>query len=252
MIVRSLILLLALGASAVPARAQAVEILPRFDFHLSAEHFGSDDPRFVWDTNFGGELDVLDYGRGRATFEANYQAILGEEYKKFDPNQGNYILAGVGSVRAGAWEVAGVFYHQSRHLADRANRQAVDWNMLGGRVRRRAMLGRVIVDGRADLRAVIQNSFVDYRWELDSRLAARRDVGPGVALIAAGALRLLGVDDSRGRDTQHGYRAEGGVRIEGRGAAAEIFVSMERRIDPYPLESSTASWLTAGFRLLSR
>ena len=49
---------------------------------------------FVWDTNFGGELDVVDYGTGRATFVANYQAILGDEFRHFDPNQGNYILSG--------------------------------------------------------------------------------------------------------------------------------------------------------------
>ena len=252
MIGRALIVLLALVASAAPARAQAVQILPRFDFHLGAEHLGSDDRRFVWDTNFGGELDLLDYGRGRATFEANYQAILGEEFKKFDPNQGNYILVGVGSVRSGALEVAGVFYHQSRHLGDRANRQAVDWNMLGGRVRHALTRGRVSVNSRADLRSVIQHTFVDYRWELDSRLDARAAVGPGIALIAGGGVRLLGVDGSRSRGTQHGFRAEGGVRIEGRGAAAELFLAVERRIDPYPLQSSTETWLTGGFRLLSR
>jgi hypothetical protein len=51
---------------------------------------------------------------------------------------------------------------------------------------------------------------------------------------------------------QTGFRAEGGVRIEGRGAASELFVAGERRIDPYPLEFGHATWFTAGFRLLSR
>ena len=60
----------------------------------------SDDPRFVWDTNFGGELDFVDYGLGRTTFAANYEAVLGEEFRRFDPNQGNYLLDLSTSARA--------------------------------------------------------------------------------------------------------------------------------------------------------
>ena len=68
------------------------------------EHLFSEDPRFVWDANFGGELDMVDYGRGRATFVANYQTILGSEFRAFDPNQGNYILEGSTSVaRRRSW-----------------------------------------------------------------------------------------------------------------------------------------------------
>ena len=72
----------------------------------------------MWDADFGGELDVVDYGVGRFTFEANYQVVVGEEIRYFDPNQGNYILAGNVSTHAG-FEIAGQLYHQSRHLADR-------------------------------------------------------------------------------------------------------------------------------------
>ena len=90
--------------SAVSARAQSqsppeeparnVEFMSRTAFHMNAEHLSGDDPRYVWDADFGGELDVVDYGVGRFTFEANYQVVLGEEIRSFDPNQGNYILAG--------------------------------------------------------------------------------------------------------------------------------------------------------------
>jgi len=55
-----------------------------------------------------------------------------------------------------------------------------------------------------------------------------------------------------GRGGPNGFRAEGGVRFEGSGGAVELFVGAERRIDPYPLEFGTATWMTAGFRLLSR
>jgi len=30
-----------------------------------------------------------------------------------------------------------------------------------------------------------------------------------------------------------------------------LFVAVERRIDPYPLEFGTTTWMTAGFKLVS-
>jgi hypothetical protein len=87
---------------AVPARGQTtpadvpaptVVFFPRTAFHMAAEHLSGDDPRYVWDADLGGELDIVDYGAGRFTFEANYQVVLGEEIRSFDPNQGNYIEA---------------------------------------------------------------------------------------------------------------------------------------------------------------
>jgi hypothetical protein len=60
------------------------------------------------------------------------------------------------------------------------------------------------------------------------------------------------VDGTAGRGGQTGYRAEGGFRFEGAGGAVELVAGVERRIDPSPLEFGTATWMTAGFRLLSR
>lgn len=263
--IRRCLVALALLASAAPAAGQSgpaplanpastsVEILPRYTFHLSAEHLSSSDPRFVWDTNFGGEIDLVDYVSGRVTFVANYQAILGEQFRRFDPNQGNYILAGSVSLRPRAEvEAAAVFHHESRHLSDRFKQQAVDWNMLGVRLTAARARGRADVGARADVRAVVQKSFVDYRWEIDTDARARLGLNPLVAVIAGGGVRILGVDGTAGRGRQTGYRGEGGVRIEGRGAAVELFVAAEQRTDPYPLEFSTERWLSAGFRLVSR
>jgi hypothetical protein len=162
------------------------------------------------------------------------------------------MLEGSGSVRLGATELAGVFHHVSRHLSDRPKRFPVDWNMIGGRVLRSIDRGRTQLRTRADLRTVIQHTYVDYEWELDSEAAARVRVRPRVAIVALGQLRVLGVDGSRGRDTQYGVRGEGGVRLDGSAAALELFVAAERRIDPYQLEFSTTSWLSAGFRLTTR
>ena len=256
-------LVLAIAAGVAPSEAQTpppprsadqpsrVEFLPRFDFHVSMEHLTSDEARFVWDANFGSDLDIIDFGHGRVNFAANYQAMLGNEFRAFDPNQGNYALEGSVSGRADALEVAGVFHHVSRHLSDRPKRDAVDWNMIGLRVRTGIQRGESELQARADVRTVILKSLVDYDWELDTGTSARVALRPTVALIATGAFRFLGVDGSRNRGNQFGYRGEGGVRVDGRNAALDLFVAAERRIDPYQLEFSTATWVTVGFRVSS-
>jgi hypothetical protein len=240
------------GGAAPADPASGPEFFPRFDFHLTAEHLSSPDRRFVWDTNFGGELDVVRVRQTRLTFVANYQAMLGEELRPFDPNQGNYILAGSITTRLAGFEVGPVFYHQSRHLSDRTKRLPVDWNMFGGRVARHQAAGRGAWDARADLRRVVQKSYVDYVWELDAELRGRVDLGPRVALVGGGGLRHLGVDGSRQRAGQTGGRADGGVRFEGTAGAIELFVAAERRIDPYQLAFGTAHWVSVGMRLLGR
>ena len=99
--------------------------------HLSATAFANSDPRFSWETDFGGDIDVVDYVFGRTSAILNYEAILGNEFRAFDPNQGNYTLELSTSVRLGQTEVAGVFNHVSRHLSDRPKRFPIAWNMAG-------------------------------------------------------------------------------------------------------------------------
>jgi len=153
-----------LVACAVPATAQnrgpRVSFLPQSEFGMSAEYLGgSDDDRFRWDANFGGELDLVDYTRGRMIFLANYEAILGEELQVFDPNQGNYTLQGALTARLKQVEAAVVFHHVSRHLGDREKTQPVDWNMFGGRVNHAFLVNGTYVDLKGDLRWVVERSF---------------------------------------------------------------------------------------------
>jgi hypothetical protein len=239
---------------AVPAAAQTpgVEVLPRFDFLVGMEYLVEDDPRFVWDGRFRGEVDFVDFGRGRATFTGEYEVLLGEELRAFDPNQGNYTLAGSLSARMRGVEVAGVFHHVSRHLSDRPKRQPIDWNMAGAHVYGAFARGRTEVESRLDVRGVVQRSYVDYRWELDTATRVQVRVSPHASALVSGGVRMLGVDGTRDRGTQYGARGEGGVRLEGQAAVVELFVAAERRIDPYQLEFSTRSWVSAGFRLRSR
>src|SRR4029450_12539841 len=135
-------------ATPSPEPERKVVFMSRTAFHMAAEHLSGDDPRYVGDADFGGELDVVDYGSGRFRVEANYQVVLGEEIRSFDPNQGNYILAGYVSARTRMFEVAGELYHQSRHLADRPKEEAIDWNMLGLRALRRFSYRQAVLDAR--------------------------------------------------------------------------------------------------------
>jgi hypothetical protein len=238
--------------SSLPPPGTTWSFLPRMAFHLTGEHVSGDDERFVWNANFGGELDVLGYPGGRATFFANYEVMLGEELKAFDPNQGNYHLAGSASRWVHGVELAGVFHHESRHLSDRLKTAAVDWNMVGVRAQKALVHGRATTVGRVDLRGVIQRSMVDYEWELDARVRTVVQVRPHVSVVSAFTLDVLGVDGTGNRGTQVGARGEGGIRLEGGGGAIELYLAVERQIDPYQLEFSTASWFIAGFRLLNR
>src|SRR3970040_263800 len=96
---------------ATPPQTGGPDFLSRFAFHVGIEHLFDDDPRFEWDAHWGAELDLIDYGPGALIFVAAYQTILGDEFREFDPNQGNYTLGGSASVQAGVVEVAGVFHH---------------------------------------------------------------------------------------------------------------------------------------------
>jgi len=252
-VIRRVVCALALVASASPATAQnTILFFPRFDFHLGADHLSIGDPRFVWDTNFGGDMDFVDYGLGRMTFEANYEAVLGEQFHRFDPNQGTYLLDLSTSVRGRGVEVAALFHHTSRHLSDRFKRDPLDWNMLGARVGHDLRRGSMQVRAQGDLLGTLLKSNVDYRWEANGSVQVRVPVRPRISAIAEGRTRLVGVDGSRRRGTQRGARGEAGLRFEGQGGAIELIVAAERRIDAYPLEMSAMSWLSAGFRFVSR
>jgi hypothetical protein len=238
-------LLLAAG----PAHGQ--ELFPRFDFRFDGQYLTSSDPRFNWSFNFGADADVVDYGRGRATFRANYEAIAGEEFRRFDVNQGNYLLEGAVSLRLQPVEIALVWHHISRHVTDRPKRFPIDWNQLAGRIVANWAKHETAVRWETDVRATITKAFVDYRWEVESTARLRTPLSHRYAGVGSANVRVVSVDGSRERGTQVAGRFEAGVRLNGRVAAAEVFAGVERRVDPYQLEFGTSSWFLAGFRLTS-
>jgi hypothetical protein len=226
--------------------------LPSYHFHLNMAHLSHESPRYVWDADYGGEFGIVAYGKTQLTFVANYQAVLGEEFHPFDPNQGNYIIDGVLSTKLRGVVVAGVFHHLSRHLADRAKRPPVDWNMLGGRAGTRFVRGGTDIDVQADLFGAILKTNVDYNWELNAGVRAHHRVYGTLGVIAAAQFREVGVNGTRNRGTQTGGRGEGGIRVSGKAATVELYLAVERVIDPYPTEAGTERWASVGMRLLTK
>lgn len=234
----------------LPAPPQKVDFMPRFGGKLIAAGLAHADQRFSWDTHWVGDFDLINYKGGRATFLADYQALLGREFRPFDPYQSNYLLEASGSFFAGKTEVAAVLNHISRHLGDRPKRFAIAENSLGVRVMRRLSYGATSVDVRGDLRKIIQRSYMDYTWMTDVDVWVRQQVHPRAAIYGRVYGEMLPVDRTiAGRDTQRGGRLEGGVRLQGSDGAVELFGGYEQMIDADPIDRLPRRWAFWGFRL---
>lgn len=242
------------SASPVAAQQGGVEFMPRTKFFMDASHLSSDEQRFRWSANLSGEIDLLGWNhRGRATFFANYEVVLGDQLRRFDPNQGNYTLDGMVMQGLGPVDVGVVLHHISRHLSDRVKVPAIDWNQIAFRLQSDVELGRVGLAVRGEYRHTMTKSLVDYAREVEGAVNLLYAVTPRVGFTSRGLLRVVGVDGTLARGTQTAARAEGGVRLGGSTASAlELFLAAERRLDPYPLEYGVGTWVTAGFRLSSR
>ena len=229
------------------------QFMPRYDFHLEAARLNSGDDRFSWDTHFGGEFDLVDYVHGRTTFIADYEAVLGSEFRAFDPNQGNYTLAAASSVRIGGTEFVGVLHHVSRHLSDRPKRLAIAWNDLDAVVLQHLSLDGTTVDIRAGAGKIIAQAFVDYAWTATASVLVRRPVTPRFGVFGRASGEAFGIDPAlSARGQQRGGRVEGGIRLSGEGGALELFAGYERTVDADPYDRLPLQWAFAGFRLVNK
>jgi hypothetical protein len=235
----------------------AITFLSRYDFHLSADSIRSgnqpqDAGKFAWIANFGGDIDMVDYGRGRVNFLADYEMIAGRSHH-VDPNQGNYTLDLSSSWRVKDLEIEAVFHHISRHLIDQAKGPRVAWNSLGVRVVSNYTNGPLTVRSHLHLAKMIETAYVDYRWEAVGGGRVDYRLNPHIAALGSASFDIIGVDPAEfGRSTQVGARVEAGVHVRGTGAAVEMFVAFDRRIDADPIDITPRNWVLLGFRLLPR
>jgi hypothetical protein len=226
------------------------EFLSRYDFSLTAAGLSNPDQRYSWDTHWAGDFDFVDYKYGRMTFLADYQALLGSEFRAFDPYQSNYTLEAMGSVRAGRTEIVAVLNHVSRHLGDRYKRLAVAENSLGVRVLRRFEDHGNSLDLRVDFRPVIARAYVDYTFigEIDTTL--RLHLSERTQLYGRIFAQGVTVDPSiANREDQYGGRTEIGVSFRGAEGTLDLFAGAERMVDADPLDRLPNSWSFVGFRV---
>lgn len=259
-----LILLFALPVSAqIPQpvespRPSAPAFISGYEFHLTANtliyNAPPGDERFSWDTHFGGSTDLADYVAGRTSLTVDYEAVLGSEYRPFDPNQASYTLEASTSLRVP--EVAEFvfdFHHVSRHLSDRPKRGAVAWNVVGLRILKRLTIAGTTIDADLDGGVVVQKSFVDYGQIGELQLQVSRPVSRRVGFFAHAVGQLYLVDDTiPDRGAQTSGKVEVGLRLTGERGGLELFAGVERRADAYPLDRVAQEWGLAGFRLVSR
>jgi hypothetical protein len=230
------------------------QFMSRYDFHLTAGGLGSGDPtQFQWDTHWGGDFDLVDYVAGRLGFLADYQAILGNEFRPFDPNQGNYTLEFSASGRLGRTELAAAFHHVSRHLSDRPKDLAVAMNVVEARLLQHFRpTGAMSIDLKAEGGPVIQRAYVDYDWIGKVDVTVRARVNRPVSGYGRGLFEAYGTDETvAGRGWQRGGRVEAGLRLRGAGGAMDLFVGWERVVDADLFDRQPRSWPFAGFRLVN-
>ena len=224
--------------------------MTRFDFEILANALSGDDPHFSWDTHWAGNFDLVDYVYGRLTFDADYQAILGNEFRPFDPYQSNYYLSVAASYRHGSDEYALMFHHVSRHLSDRPKRDPIAMNAWILRLLKRIEQRGATIDVTGEIGPVVARVWMDYNWLGNVDVVVRRPITPMVGFFARGFGETYGVDeDVAGRGQQWGTRLEAGVRLSGRGGALDLFAGFERMIDADPLDRVTRQWALAGIRL---
>ncbi len=230
--------------------------LSRYDFQLEINVLSGNDGReFRWDTHFGGEFDLINYIKGRATVVADYEAVLGSEFRPFDPNQGLYILEPAGSWFVGDNELSFVFHHVSRHLSDRPKTYAIAYNAALGRYLRKFILpDATSLSVRASAGRITQKSQVDYTWTIDWDVVARHPMNPHLELYARSTGEVFGVNPAiRGRDSaQHSTRLELGTRVIGKKADLELFLGAEHRLDASAIDFVPVSWAIAGFRVVNK
>jgi hypothetical protein len=231
----------------------AVKFLSRAEYYFEWSKNISADERFNWNGHIGLDVDLIDFGTGRITFVADYEAVLGDERRIFDLNHGNYILESAVVFRRGPVEVSGVFHHVSRHLSDRSNTPAISWNTYGVRVERSVGRGRSTLDARYQAAVAVQQAFVDYTWMMDLRLRLAHQATNRAIFFVGGTGGFIGVDRVLfDRERQCGMAFDAGLRLLGEVAAAEIFVGYERRVDAFPTERFRLRMFTIGFRLTSK
>jgi len=229
------------------------QFMPRYDFGLAITHVASPDSRFSWDGVIDADFDLVDYAKGRTSFLAQYDVVMGNQLRPFDPNQGDYTFEITSSLRVHKTEIAGLFHHLSRHLSDRQNVESIAYNSMGARLLHNFTIGKFRLNVREDFAGVIRRNFLDYAWTNDLNISSRRPFTRSMQLFGSADIATFGIVQSvDSRPSQNGIRLESGVHFKGANGSIELFTGWEKRVDAYPLQRTSERWALAGFRIQSR
>ena len=235
-------------AQAPPARG----VLTAWRTTLDAAHLAGGDagPRFDWDVDFRFDADLFDLGFMRANVLAQVETIVGSELRDVDPNQNNYTADVTLFFRLPRGELGAMFHHVSRHLADRADRGSVSWNMAGVSYGDRFAVGPARLAAGVRAMAATERAGVDYTAQIEWYGALELPLNPRLALIGAADGVVAPVErEMFGRGARRGGRLSGGVRLPAAAGAVDLYAGWEQRIDAGQFARDTTRWMQAGVRV---
>jgi hypothetical protein len=239
----------AVAQAAPPPPARETQLLPRAGFEFAGARLLASDRRFEWEGRIEVDFDVVDYGTGRVRVRGDYSAVIGRERRRYDLNQVYYFFEAAASSRLrDDLELVGLISHVSRHVVDREFQPAISWNAVGAR----AQYARANVEGHIELTHAMKQAFVDYTWLSNVGVKVRHPISERVSVIGTAYGELFNVDHLVRDRRVCGGRIEGGLRVNGRKAAVELFAGYERRVDAYPTDRYRVRMFNLGFRVVSR
>lgn len=219
--------------------------------HMAVELLRPADVDFRWNAEFGGNADLVDFGRGRVNVLAHYQAVLGREFQRFDPNQGIYTLEALASWRPGRDEWFAGIHHVSRHFGDRPKDFHVYYHSVMGRYAARRVIGGWRTDLHAGGSWVVSRRYLDYRATIDGDVQVVRAAGGRSQAFGRVAADRVWVEASPTRTARLGWRVEAGVRMNNARARGELYVGAEQRYDAAVLAPIVRRSAIAGLRISS-
>jgi hypothetical protein len=243
--------LIVTAAAALAARAlPAAELFPQASVRLEATRYIPAEDELEWQGWIGGGASLLKAGKVTLWGRAEVETILGHIVRPFQATQANYHLSFGLRATVGRFEVVPFFNHVSRHYADRAKTEAVDWNLLGVEVSGQPWAAPVWILASAG--HTTQASLPGYDWEV--RAAVEGTLwrqGKGSALLRGG-LRLVTVrdHDTLPRGDFADWTLEGALRWEDGGRALEAYVSAEKRNDVFLESPGSKQRALLGLRVL--
>lgn len=239
-------------AAAPPARA---ELLPDVSVHLRAARYAPARTDFHWQGWIGAGASLVRVRGARAYFTSDVETIIGNTLRAFEANQANYHLEAGVHHAAGRATATLFFHHVSRHYVDRPKVQAVDWNVLGGRIAWPVRTGPRPLRVTASLGHTTLHSLVGYRWEAIAEIDAEPSRVGAAALFTRAHVRVVSVQErpqERPRLDRGGFAdvsVEGGTRWSRDGRTLDLFAALERRNDVLLEVAGAHNSALFGFRI---